>query len=119
MLTDIDLKFIAAVREERRKFYKRELCAMRPFRLCRLKRLALWAVRKIAWIPKGVYLLWLFRTQPRDVQERIISFLPAADGCLAQALDLYNTERYIDAMKRRSSLTLVAVRYRFGFVVVI
>jgi hypothetical protein len=119
VFTYIDPKFAAVVREERRKFYRRELHGVRPVSLRCLKWLLAYAVLKTVWLPKGVYLLWLIKQQPREVQERIVSYLPAADGCLAHALDLYNTERYIEDMKSRGSLTLVAVQYRFGFVVVI
>ena len=119
MFTYIDPKFAAVVREERRKFYRRELQGVHPVSLHCLKWLLAYAALKTIWLPKGMYLLWLLNAQPREVQEKIISYLPVTEGCLAHALDLYNTERYVDHVKGRGSLTLVAVQYRFGFIVVL
>ena len=79
----------------------------------------LWPLHHTIWIPKMIYLLWVFKSQPRHVKEKIISFLPEAHGCLMDALVLYNTERYVKQVEYHDSLTLVAVQYRFGFVVVI
>lgn len=119
MFTDIELKFFAVVREERSKFIHRQIHTVHCLELRRLYRLLLYSVGFVVWLPRTAYLLWLFKVQPEEVQEKIISYLPASDGCLAVALDLYNTERYIDQMKSGGTVTLVAVRYRFGFIVVL
>ena len=119
VLSDIDYQLIVTVQRERRKYYREQLHAGPRHGLRFIVRLLCWPLRHGMWIPKSLYLLWMFLEQPREVKEKLIACLPEAQGCPLRALELYNMERYIAQVAERHSPRLLAVPYRFGFFIAV
>lgn len=116
MVSLIDLRFFVVAHRERSRYHMRML-RRKGYDWFRFVSQAGWNhIRDLGRMSHMLQLFMIWMRLSPQVKERIIAYLPDANGDLRLALYHYNLESYIASVKARNSSRAILVDHGLGIV---